>query len=94
MPDPRALGRSVVVGPGDAAPGDWDSCRRVPVTAVNREVADELGAAWRERRSVVIELTPRLCLDDPVGPPLEAVTGRQPSKYFASACESFTLRER
>ena len=60
MLDPMALGRSVVVGPGVVAPGDWSSCTRIRVTGVDRDVADELGAAWRERRSVVIELAPVL----------------------------------
>ena len=43
MPDPISLGRSVVVGPNDVAPGEWSSCERVRVTAVNRELADLLG---------------------------------------------------
>ena len=81
MPDPIALGRSVVVGPGDTTPGEWSSCERVRVTTVDRATADELGAAWRERRSVTIELTPGLGLDDPEVPPAEAVTGRQPWEW-------------
>jgi DNA helicase-2/ATP-dependent DNA helicase PcrA len=81
MPDPTALGRSVVVGPGEATPDPWRSCARVPVAAVDRETADALGAAWRERRPVVVELTPGLGLDDPGVPPAEAVTGRQPWEW-------------
>jgi DNA helicase-2/ATP-dependent DNA helicase PcrA len=81
MPDPSALGRSVVVGPGDAVPGPWGSCEKIRVGAVDAESADELGAAWRERRSVVIELTAGLGLDDPDLPPAEAVTGRQPWEW-------------
>jgi DNA helicase-2/ATP-dependent DNA helicase PcrA len=81
MPDPMMLGRSVVVGPGEGAPGPWSSCARVRVTAVDRETADELGAAWRERRSVVIELGPGLGLDDPEVPPAVAVTGREPWEW-------------
>jgi len=81
MPDPTALGRSVVVGPGDAAPGPWSSCARVRVAAVDAATADELGSAWRERRPVVIELTPGLGLDDPEAPPDEVVTGRQPWEW-------------
>ena len=81
MPDPIALGRSVVVGIGDAAPGEWSSCERIRVDAVDPAIADELGAAWRERRSVIIELTPGLGLDDPEVVPAEAVTGRQPWEW-------------
>ncbi|MGD0874339.1 MAG: ATP-dependent DNA helicase UvrD2 [Acidimicrobiales bacterium] len=83
MPDPISLGRSVVVGPNDVAPGEWSSCERVRVTAVNRELADLLGAAWRQRHSVVIELTPGIGLDDPEMPPAEAITGRQPWEWSA-----------
>ena len=81
--DPIALGRSVVVGLGDAAPGEWSSCERIRVAAVKGEIADELGAAWRERRSVTIELTPGLGLDDPEVPPAEAITDRQPWEWSA-----------
>jgi DNA helicase-2/ATP-dependent DNA helicase PcrA len=81
MPDPTALGRSVVVGPGGAAPKAWSSCDRVVVGAVDRATADELGLAWRERRSVIIELGPGLGLDDPEVPPAEVVTGHQPWEW-------------
>lgn len=81
MPDPIPLGRSVVVGVGDAAPGEWSSCQRIRVTAMNQATGDELGAAWRERRSVTIELTPGLGLDDPEVAPAEVVTGRQPWEW-------------
>ena len=81
MPDPIALGRSVVVGPGDTTPGEWSSCERIRVAAVDRAAADELGAAWRQRRSVTVELTPGLGLDDTEVPPAEAVTGRQPWEW-------------
>ena len=83
MPDPIVLGRSVVVGLGEAAPGEWSSCNRIRVAAVNQEIADELGAAWRERRSLTIELTPGLGLDDPEVPPAEAITDRQPWEWSA-----------
>ncbi|MGD0945167.1 MAG: ATP-dependent DNA helicase UvrD2 [Acidimicrobiales bacterium] len=83
MPDPIALGRSVVVGVGQAAPGEWSSCNRIRVSAVNRGIADELGAAWRKRRSVTIELTPGLGLDDPEVPSGEAITDRQPWEWSA-----------
>lgn len=81
MPDPVALGRSVVVGPGEAAPGAWSSCPRVAVAAADRATADELGRAWRERRAMIIELTPGIGLDDPDVPPAEAVTDRQPWEW-------------
>jgi DNA helicase II / ATP-dependent DNA helicase PcrA len=81
MPDPTVLGRSVVVGPGGAAPGPWSSCPRIAVTKVDRGTADELGLAWRERRSLVIELSPDLGLDDPEVPPAEVVTGHQPWEW-------------
>ena len=64
MLDVISLGRSVVVGPGQPAPGEWSQCDRVRVTAVESTVADELGAAWRERRSVG-RAHPGLGLDDP-----------------------------
>ena len=66
MADPCAVGRSVVVGPGQAVPDQWSTCERIPVTGVDRATADTLGQAWRERRSVVIELTAGLGLDTPV----------------------------
>src|SRR5271155_5856987 len=81
MHDPIRLGRSVVVGPGQVTPAEWSSCERIAVTAVAPHVADELGAAWRERRSVTIELRPGLGLDDPEQPPGEVVTGRQPWEW-------------
>jgi len=65
VPDLTALGRSVVVGLGDTTPGEWSSCERIRVAAVDQATADELGAAWRERSSVIIEFTPGLGLDDP-----------------------------
>ena len=81
MPDPIALGRSVVVRPGAPAPGPWERCPRVVVAAIDTAVADELHRAWRERRAVVVELSPGLGLDDPEVPPDDAVTGRQPWQW-------------
>ena len=81
VPDPIALGRSAVVGVGEAPPGEWSSCELIRVAAVDRGTADELGAARRERRSVVVELTPGLGLDDPEVPPAESITGRQPWEW-------------
>jgi DNA helicase-2/ATP-dependent DNA helicase PcrA len=51
------------------------------VAAVDGATADELGACWRDRRSLVIELTPGLGLDDPEVPPAETVTGCQPWEW-------------
>jgi DNA helicase-2/ATP-dependent DNA helicase PcrA len=81
MFDPIPLGRSVVVGLGDPVPGQWASCPRVRVGALDQTTADELGAAWRDRRSVIIELTPGLGLDHPQAPPAESVTGLQPWEW-------------
>ena len=68
-------------GTGDTTPGEWSSCERIRVAAVDQATADELGAAWRERRSVTVELTPGLGLDDPEVPPTETVTGHQPWEW-------------
>jgi DNA helicase-2/ATP-dependent DNA helicase PcrA len=76
--DPLPLGRSVVVAPGAPAPGPWEGCERVVVDAIDADLADHLDRAWRERRSVVVELRAGLGLDDPSDPPPEVVTGRQP----------------
>lgn len=81
MLNPTILGRSVVVGVGDSSPSDWSSCERIRVASVHRVIADDLSAAWRERRSVIIELTPGLGLDDPEVPPAEVITGRQPWEW-------------
>ncbi len=81
MHDPIPLGRSVVVGPGQVAPDEWSACPRVQVSAIDAATADELGAAWRERRSLLIELAPGLGLDDPLAPPAEVVAGRQPWEW-------------
>ncbi|MGH9016589.1 MAG: ATP-dependent DNA helicase UvrD2 [Acidimicrobiales bacterium] len=81
MCDPTVLGRSVVVGPGQAAPERWAACRRVPVGAVGAAAADEVGRAWREREPLVIELVPGLGLDDPDVPPAEAVSGLAPWEW-------------
>ena len=75
MPEPGSLGRCVVVGPGDEAPGPWRGCPRITVGAIEGETADELGACWRMRRAVVIELTPGLGLDDP-----DVAAGRRRSR--------------
>jgi DNA helicase-2/ATP-dependent DNA helicase PcrA len=81
VPDPLPLGRSVVVRPGQPAPPAWEECERRAVTAVDGGTAEELHRAWRERRPLVIELSPGLGLDDPSSPPPEAVTGLQPWEW-------------
>jgi DNA helicase-2/ATP-dependent DNA helicase PcrA len=53
------------------------------VGEVSRECADALGAVWRQRRAVVIELTPGLGLDEVQLPPGESVTGSQPWEWSA-----------
>ena len=81
MPDPVPLGRSVVVRPGQPAPGPWRDCDRLAVQKVDAATADALGAAWRDRRSIVVELGPGLDLGDPGQPPAERVTGLQPWEW-------------
>ena len=58
-----ALGRSVVVNPGEPAPEPWVGSPRVAITdelladrKLTDAVIDELHSAWLERRPVVIEL--------------------------------------
>jgi DNA helicase-2/ATP-dependent DNA helicase PcrA len=81
MPDPRLLGRCVVVGPGDPVPALWEGVARVGVDRLDAATADRLGAAWRGRQASVIELTPGLGLDDPTTPPPVAVSGSQPWEW-------------
>jgi DNA helicase-2/ATP-dependent DNA helicase PcrA len=81
MPDPLLLGRSLVVGPGDAVAAAWSSCPRVAVSVIDATTADTLADAWRRRQALVIELPPGLGLDDPDRPPPETVTGRQPWEW-------------
>ena len=81
VPDVVQLGRSVVVGPGQPAPGPWSDCDREKVAAVDAPTARRLHQAWRERRALVIELTPGIGLDDPVVAPPERVEGAQPWEW-------------
>jgi len=59
-PGPSALGRSVVVLPGDTAPGPWAEAPRVAVgpeaLARPEAVVDILHTAWLHRTPLVIEL--------------------------------------
>ena len=79
--DPRPLGRSVVVRPGQAAPPGWARCDRLLVEKVDASAADAVGAAWRERRCLVLQLVPGIGLDDPDLPPPESITGLQPWEW-------------
>ena len=79
--DLQLLGRSVVVRPGQSVPAGWDGCERLRVGKIDAATADVLGAAWRTRTSVVIELVPGLGLDQPRQPPAESVTGLQPWEW-------------
>ena len=51
QPTGTLLGRSVVVAPGQAPPGEWAKCERA-----GGEI-DELERAWRERTPLVIEVS-------------------------------------
>jgi DNA helicase-2/ATP-dependent DNA helicase PcrA len=64
---PDVLGRSVVVGPGDAASPPWAGCERVVVDADRPDDAalDRLQAAWTSRSRVVVELRSAIPDDDP-----------------------------
>jgi DNA helicase-2/ATP-dependent DNA helicase PcrA len=75
------LGRSVVVGPGQPAPPAWKGCERVPVVKADVATADAVGGAWRERKPLVIELTPGLGLDHPDEPPAESIARLQPWEW-------------
>lgn len=80
-PDIAVLGRSVVIGPGERPPAAWAGCDRVEVDAVTVDLAVEMHTAWRERRPLIVELTPGIGLDDPDTPPPEMVTGRAPWEW-------------
>ena len=52
---PRCLGRGVVVGPDQAVPEPWASCREIPTDAgSDRTTIDALLEAWRNREPVVV----------------------------------------
>ncbi|HUE59725.1 MAG TPA: ATP-dependent DNA helicase UvrD2 [Acidimicrobiales bacterium] len=81
MLDPRPLGRSVVVGPGQPTPLEWEGCDRLRVEKIDAPTADAAGEGWRQRRPLVIELVPGVGLDDPGQPPPESITGLQPWEW-------------
>ena len=68
MRGPDCLGRSVMVGVGQATPQAWADCRRLVVRteAFDPEVGRELRRAWVERTPVVIELEGELPPAEPV----------------------------
>lgn len=54
---PDALGRSVVVGPGQEPPAPWARCPRLTVTIPpTAAMLDQLQDAWSHRRRLVIEV--------------------------------------
>jgi DNA helicase-2/ATP-dependent DNA helicase PcrA len=71
----------VVVRPGQPAPAAWADCERLRVEKIDVATADLVGAAWRHRTSLVIELTPGLGLDRQSEPPAESITGLQPWEW-------------
>ncbi|MGH9064953.1 MAG: hypothetical protein ACRDZQ_07590, partial [Acidimicrobiales bacterium] len=60
VPGPAALGRGVVVGPGEDAPGPWAGCPRYRVDeaalAEPMALVGPLHEAWLRRRPVAVEL--------------------------------------
>ena len=68
MRGPAALGRSVLVGVGQAVPETWGDCQRVTVHTgeFDPEVGRELRRAWIERTPLVIELDGDLPEAEPV----------------------------
>jgi ATP-dependent DNA helicase UvrD/PcrA len=70
-----------VIRPGQSAPEPWAACERLRVEKVDRTTADAATAAWRERRSLAIELVSGIGLDDPEEPPPESITGLQPWEW-------------
>ncbi|WP_419912873.1 ATP-dependent DNA helicase UvrD2 [Candidatus Poriferisodalis sp.] len=55
---PPELGRSVLIGPGDAVPGAWSGCERVRVSlsGISAATGRRLREAWLGRNRLVIEL--------------------------------------
>ena len=68
MRGPECLGRSVIVGVGQAVPQAWVACRRLTVRTetFDPKVGRELRRAWVERAPLVIELEGQLPPADPV----------------------------
>ena len=55
---PDCLGRSVLVSPGQSAPGPWEQCPRVTVGTGSPDPATgrRLRSAWRKRERLVVEV--------------------------------------
>ena len=68
MRGPAGLGRSVLVGVGQAAPQEWGDCKRLSVRTggFDPQVGRELRRAWVERTPLVIELDGELPPAEPV----------------------------
>jgi DNA helicase-2/ATP-dependent DNA helicase PcrA len=79
--DPLPIGRSLVVRPGQSVPAAFARCPRVRLEEAGLAEADRLARAWRERRSLVVELSPGLGLDDPAAPPTEQQAGHAPWEW-------------
>jgi len=63
---PSALGRSVVVRPGQDAPTPWAGAPHIEVDATDTRIPASLIDAWQQRDAVVIELDGELPVADPV----------------------------
>ena len=60
VPGPRALGRSIVLGPEDPVPAPWDGMPEVAVTPADvlerTSTVDRLHREWARRRPLIIRL--------------------------------------
>jgi DNA helicase-2/ATP-dependent DNA helicase PcrA len=63
---PPALGRSVVVLPGQSAPAPWAKAERIAVSGSDNRIPDRLIEASQKREALVIELSGDLPPADPV----------------------------
>ena len=63
---PPALGRSVVVLPGQSAPAPWSKAERIKVSGSDSRIPDRLIEASQKREALVIELSDDLPPADPV----------------------------
>ncbi len=62
---PAALGRSIVISPGEPVPGPWSDAERIAVDGADTRIPEALIEAWQQRTAVVIELDGELPLEDP-----------------------------
>ncbi len=64
---PPALGRSVLLEPGQPVPEPWSGCEEIEADAgADPDVVERLHRAWRTRQRLVIRWTGPLPPDDPV----------------------------